>query len=132
MFDIYTDPDSLTLIRAFTAARKPIAAVCHGPVAFLQAVDHTTGKPVLAGASVTGFSNVEEDQAQKTALMPFKLQDHLDAVSGGGYVRADQPWGEKVVVSSVAGQKDGPPLITGQNPASAHGVAVEILKAIGL
>ena len=60
--------------------------------------------------------------------MPFMLEDRLNEVSGG-YVKADQPWGEKVVVSKTAG---GATLITGQNPASAAGVGQEILKALGV
>lgn len=129
MFDLHSDPNSLVLIQEFSEAKKPIAAVCHGPAVFLKAKS-TSGEPFLSTASVTGFSNTEEDQAAMSSVMPFMLEDELTRVSGGRYVKASQPWGEKVVVSKAAGS--GATLITGQNPASAAGVAKEILQALGL
>ncbi|PGH12087.1 hypothetical protein AJ79_04486 [Helicocarpus griseus UAMH5409] len=128
MFDLHSDPDSLSLIQQFAEAKKPVTAVCHGPTVFLKAT--AGGKPILADAKVTGFSNVEEDQVKMSEFMPFMLETELNKVSNGGYVKADEPWGEKVVISKVAGT--GAPLITGQNPASATGVGKEILKALGL
>lgn len=127
MFDLVKDKTSIDLINAFTEAKKPVSAVCHGPAAFANV--KSSGKPLLSGATVTGFSNTEEDQVQLSSLMPFMLEDKLNEVSGGGYVKADQPWGEKVVVSKTAG---GATLITGQNPSSAAGVGKEILKALGV
>ncbi|KAF3390243.1 Glyoxalase 3 [Penicillium rolfsii] len=129
MFDLTTDSTSLALIQTFAAAKKPVAAVCHGPCVFLNATS-PSGVPLISGATVTGFSNVEEDQVQLSDAMPFMLETELQKVSGGGYVKADEPWGEKVVVSKTAGL--GGVLITGQNPASATGVGEAILKALGL
>ncbi|KAI2786336.1 hypothetical protein POX_g08720 [Penicillium oxalicum] len=129
MFDLVTDSTSLSLIQTFAAAKKPVAAVCHGPCVFLNATS-PSGVPLISGATVTGFSNTEEDQVQLSDAMPFMLETELQKVSGGGYVKADEPWGEKVVVSKTAGL--GGPLITGQNPASATGVGKAILQALGL
>ncbi|XHF99506.1 hypothetical protein AWENTII_003007 [Aspergillus wentii] len=129
MFDLYSDPVSLALIQAFSEAKKPVSAVCHGPTVFLNATA-ASGEPILSGATVTGFSNVEEEQAGLTAAMPYLLETELNKITNGGYVKADQPWGEKVVVSKAAGS--GAVLITGQNPASATAVGKEILKALGL
>ena len=126
MYDLVNDKTSIDLINAFVEAKKPVSAVCHGPAVFANAT--SSGKPLLSGTKVTGFSNTEEDQVQLSSLMPFMLEDRLNEVSGG-YVKADQPWGEKVVVSKTAG---GATLITGQNPASAAGVGQEILKALGV
>lgn len=84
---------------------------------------------MLKGAEVTGFSNTEEDQVQLSSIMPFMLEDELKRV-GATYVKAEQPWGEKVVVSQVA--ELGGAVITGQNPASATGVGKAILTALGL
>lgn len=50
------------------------------------------------------------------------LETELNKVTGGKYVKASEPWGEKVVVSGN--------VITGQNPASAHKLGEEIVKAI--
>lgn len=129
MFDLHSDPNSLVLLQEFAEAKKPIAAVCHGPTVLLKAKS-TSGESLLSSASVTGFSNTEEDQAGMSSVMPFMLEDELNRVSGGRYVKAAQPWGDKVVVSQAAGT--GAPLITGQNPASGAGVGKEILKALGL
>ncbi|KAK3687709.1 DJ-1/PfpI family protein [Podospora appendiculata] len=123
MFDLAVDADSQQLIAEFVAKGKVVSAVCHGPAVFVNVALPGTGEPLLKGKEVTGFSNVEEDQAQKTEYMPFLLEDRLNEVSGGKYVKAAEPWGVKVVV-------DGK-LITGQNPASAHGVGEAIVKAVG-
>lgn len=129
MFDLHSDLNSLALIQQFAEAKKPVAAVCHGPAVLIKA-ESMSGEPLLSSASVTGFSNTEEDQANMSSVMPFMLEDELNRVSGGRYVKATEPWGEKVVVSQIAGT--GGTLITGQNPASAAGVGKEILKALGL
>ncbi|KAJ5475528.1 hypothetical protein N7539_007815 [Penicillium diatomitis] len=129
MFDLTTDSTSLSLIQTFAVAKKPVAAVCHGPCVFLNATA-PSGVPLISGATVTGFSNTEEDQAQLSDAMPFMLETELQKVSGGGYVKADEPWGEKVVISKTAGI--GGPLITGQNPASATGVGKALLQVLGL
>ncbi|KAE8147808.1 class I glutamine amidotransferase-like protein [Aspergillus avenaceus] len=128
MFDLHYDETSLALIQAFAAAGKPVSAVCHGPTVFLRATTKS-GEPLLANTTVTGFSNVEEDQAQLTQVMPYLLEDEMKKISGCQYVKAEQPWAEKVVVSKTA---DGATLITGQNPASGAGVGKAILAALGL
>ncbi|KAJ1713603.1 ThiJ/PfpI family protein [Aspergillus flavus AF70] len=126
MYDLHYDQASLDLIQAFSALKKPISAVCHGPTVFVKATTKS-GEALLSKATVTGFSNVEEDQAGMTSVMPYLLEDELNRVSGGKYVKAAESWAEKVVVSETV---DGAPLITGQNPASATGVGRELLKAL--
>ena len=73
---------------------------------------------------MTGFSNTEEDQGGLSDAMPFMLETELSKLSGGHFLKADQPWGPKVVVA-----KEGR-LITGQNPASAGPVGEAIYEAI--
>lgn len=121
MFDLVNDKTSIQIIQEFYKAGKPVAAVCHGPIVFVN-VD-IDGKPLLQGREVAGFSNEEEEQSQLTEAMPVLLEDEIKRV-GGNYVKADQAWGEKLAV-------DGQ-VITGQNPASAHAVGVAIAKAIGI
>lgn len=79
---------------------------------------------------MTGFSNLEEEQVGLLSKMPFELETELQRVSGGGFVKAADPWAEKVVVSKT--NSIGGPLITGQNPASGKAVAEAILKELGL
>lgn len=128
MFDLPENPTSIKLIETFAAAKKPVSAVCHGPCVFLN-TKGPSGKPLIQGAEVTGFSNTEEDQVQLSSAMPFMLETELNKVSGGHYVKATEPWGEKVVVAKT---EYGGPLITGQNPASGTGVGKAILEALGL
>jgi len=123
MFDLATDPVSHALITEFYNAGKIIAAVCHGPAA-LAHVKISSSQYLLEGQKVTGFSNSEEDAVGLTSAMPFKLEDALNAASGGNFVKADKEWGEKVVVSR------GGRLITGENPASATGTGQAIYDAI--
>jgi putative intracellular protease/amidase len=129
MFDLTTDPNSLALIQAFAAAKKPVAAVCHGPCVLLNA-KAPSGEALISGVSVTGFSNEEEDAVQLSSFMPFMLETELGRVSGGKYVKAAEAWGEKVVVDKAPAT--GSVIITGQNPNSAAGVGKAILEALGL
>jgi len=123
MFDLAVDETSHKLITEFYTHNKIISAVCHGPAA-LVAVKLPSGEYLLNGQSVTGFSNDEEDASDMTKLMPFLLEDELNRASGGKFVKADKPWGEKVVVAR------GGRLITGQNPVSATGVGQAIYDAV--
>ncbi|KAJ5799441.1 uncharacterized protein N7518_001509 [Penicillium psychrosexuale] len=129
MFDLTEDPDSLALIQTLAAANKPVAAVCHGPCVLLKATA-PSGVPLLSGVTVTGLTNAEEDATGLSSVMPFMLETELGRVTGGNYVKAAEMWGESVVTSKAAGT--GSIIITGQNPASAPGVAKEILKALGV
>lgn len=121
MFDLATDAASQKLIADFASKGKVVSAVCHGPAVFVN-VKLADGTHLLKDKEVTGFSNVEEDQVQLSSAMPFMLETELDKASGGKYVKAAEPWGEKVV---VAGN-----VITGQNPASAHAIGEAIVKAL--
>lgn len=120
MFDLAVDATSQKLIADFYAAGKPVAAVCHGPVA-LVGVKLPDSTPLLKGKTATGFTNAEEEIMQTVKFIPELLEDAMKK-AGAGFVKADEPWGEKVVV-------DGN-LITGQNPASAKGVGEAIAKLL--
>ncbi|KAK3905941.1 class I glutamine amidotransferase-like protein [Staphylotrichum tortipilum] len=122
MFDLAVDPVSQALIGEFAAKGKVVAAVCHGPAVFVG-VKGDGGESFLAGKRVTGLSNAEEVEVGLDKAVPFLLEDRLIELVGpdGRYEKAEGNWEEKVVV-------DGK-LITGQNPASAKGVAEAIAQA---
>ncbi|KAF5252544.1 hypothetical protein FANTH_2438 [Fusarium anthophilum] len=123
MVDLVHDEHSKKLLRDFHSQDKVIAAVCHGPAAFVNATT-ASGELILKGKQVTGFDDVGEEMFKFTDDMDFSLEKRLGEASGGKYVKADEgPLAEKVVV-------DGK-MITGQNPASSKGVAEEIAKALG-
>lgn len=123
MFDLVDNPTSQQLIREFWEADKVVAAVCHAP-AVLYDVKLSDGSLLVAGKEVTAFTNAEEEQVGLTDAVPFLPENALQKASGGRFVKAAEPWGEKVVVTGK--------LITGQNPASATGVGVAIAKALGV
>ncbi|MBN9747838.1 type 1 glutamine amidotransferase domain-containing protein [Amycolatopsis sp. A1MSW2902] len=106
------------LLREFTEADKPVAAVCHGPAALLPARDDQ-GEWLFAGRQVTGFSNVEEYAVGFAPQAKWLLEDRLKA-EGGLYSSAPEGWAEFVVV-------DGN-LYTGQNPQSAAGLAARLVR----
>ena len=123
MFDLATDATSHKLINGFYDNNKIIAAVCHGPAALVN-VKLSSGVSILEGQRVTGISNYEEEIEGVTSVMPLKLENELNRLSGGKYEKGDKEWSEKVVVAR------GGHLITGQNPASAAGVGKAIYNAI--
>lgn len=123
MFDLANDETSKKLIAEFAEKGKVVSAVCHGPAALVD-VRLSDGRHLLDGKTVTGFTNEEEEQVGLTKVVPFLLENRLkEGIGAGGkFVKADQPWGEKVVV-------DGK-LITGQNPNSSKAVGEALVKAL--
>lgn len=118
MVDIATDPHVKSAVLRAWEAGKIVAAVCHGPVAFLG-VKLQDGTPLIDGRKLTSFSNAEEAGFAQ-ADVPFNLEDALKAE--GAIYSSAEVWQEMVVV-------DGK-LMTGQNPASGRALAKEIVKAL--
>ena len=119
MWDMPDNATSITLIEAFVKADKPIAAVCHAPVAFVN-VRRKDGEYLVKGKRVTGFTNAEEEAVGLTAVVPFLLEDRLK--ERGGVYSKGANWASCV-------QVDGK-LVTGQNPASSGPAAEELLKLL--
>lgn len=116
LWDLAENQHSISLIETMHAAGKPVAAVCHAP-AVLKNTKMPDGKSLVAGKSLTGFSNTEEAAVQLTDVVPFLLEDELSA-RGASYQKADD-WQPHAVI-------DGN-LITGQNPASSELAAKAVL-----
>jgi putative intracellular protease/amidase len=127
MFDIAQNLISIALIREFYDAGKYIATVCHGSAAVVN-VTLADGSHLIAGEKVTGYSNVEEKIAdpEDKLEIPFLLEDELDKYSGELYEKSAVAFDEHLTVSSTK------KLIMGQNPASAKGLASELLKNISV
>ncbi|MEG3085034.1 type 1 glutamine amidotransferase domain-containing protein [Sphingomonas sp. PB2P12] len=119
LWDLAEDPTSRALIEAAIAANKPVAAVCHAPGVFRH-VQNADGTPLVAGKTVTGFTNTEEAAVGLTDVVPFLVEDMLKAQ--GGIYSKTADWGVHVL-------RDGL-LITGQNPASSAATAQELVKAL--
>ncbi len=119
LWDLAEDADSVRLIEAFARSDRPIGAVCHAPAAFRRPMG-ADGKPLVAGRTVTGFTNTEEAGVGLTDVVPFLVEDMLVA-NGGVYEKGDD-WASFVVV-------DGK-LVTGQNPASSEEAARKLLTLL--
>lgn len=100
-------------------AGKIVAAVCHGPIALLNA-KLSDDSLLIAGKSYTAFTNAEENAMGKydvVATTPGTCQEAMTAV--GGIFKPAGPWASNVVI-------DGN-LFTGQNPQSAGDLAQAII-----
>lgn len=116
----FPDSDGLkSLVASVYEAGGVVGAVCHGPAGLLN-VELANGSRLVAGRRVAAFTNAEEVAVGKDKVIPFFLADRLDEL-GAADVAADD-FTENVVV-------DGR-LVTGQNPASAAGVAKEMEKLL--
>lgn len=119
LWDLAEDPVSIALIERMAENDKVIGAVCHAPAVFRH-VELPDGSPLIEGRSVTGFSNSEEEAVQLTEVVPFLLENELQA-KGGNYSKSSD-WYPFVVT-------DGN-LITGQNPASSAPAAEALLARL--
>jgi putative intracellular protease/amidase len=115
----------------FYEAGRVCAALCHG-VALLRYTGLSTGEPLVAGKTVTGFANVEEDFADRSVwdmgalpsdrhVMPWRIEDELKAL-GANFIQAGMWKGFAV--------RDGN-LITGQQNFSGGETADLIVETLG-
>ena len=119
MWDMPDNATSIALIEDFVKADKPVAAVCHAPVALIN-VRGKDGDYLIKGKRVTGFTDTEEDAVGLTSVVPFLLEDELR--ERGGIFSKGPNWSSHIEV-------DGK-LITGQNPASSKAGAEALLKLL--
>lgn len=116
LFQFVNDERVYDAASAAYDAGKLVSAVCHGTAALLEA-RLPDRQYLVAGRPVTGFSNAEEDMLGQRAVTPVLLEEEFP-LRGATYTAA-APFTEHVVV-------DGR-LITGQQPASGHGVGEAIV-----
>ena len=116
LWDLAEDKNSIALLEGFFKAGKPIGVACHAPAVFKN-TKKQDGTPLVKGLKVTGFSNSEETASGLLEVVPFLVEDML--TKNGGIYSKGADWTPHVV-------EDGS-LITGQNPASAKGVAEKLL-----
>lgn len=94
-----------------------ISAVCHGPAALLPII-LSNGDALLASTSVTAFTREEEIDFGTIDDIPFLLEEALSRKAA--LYNKVQPWQELVIEDNR--------VITGQNPASAHGVGIALAR----
>jgi len=124
MFSFRDNEDVHSAIRHFYESEKPTAIYCHGTAALVD-LKLSDGSFLVAGKTVTGFSNAEEDYSDGFVgrqVMPFRVQDELEH-RGANYVQGGM---FKAFVV-----RDGR-LITGQQQYSGRKVAHALIEALGI
>jgi len=119
LWDLAEDGNSIALIESFIAAGKPVALVCHAP-GVLRHVKTSTGRPLVEGKKITGFTNSEEAAVGLTEVVPFLVEDELKAK--GGVFSNGPDWQSHLVQDGL--------LITGQNPASSAATARQLIGVL--
>jgi len=139
--DVMQDADAGEVLRYFHGAKKPTAAICHGPISILAALDKARefraalieGDELKArelgkgwqydGYQMTVFSRSEEEYAEDNVFhkkLIFNMPDALEA-AGAKVVNADN------FTSFVVVDRE---LITAQNPMSDHELAAKFIEAL--
>ncbi|WP_130736033.1 type 1 glutamine amidotransferase domain-containing protein [Flavobacterium sp. J27] len=121
MTDMLYHPKIKEVIKNSYETHKIIGAVCHGPSALLN-VTLSDGSNLLTGKKVNAFTKTEEeiDKHVLGNVIPFMLEDELK--KQGAIFENTTPFKPFVVC-------DGN-LVTGQNPASASGVARKMIELL--
>ncbi|SDG91512.1 type 1 glutamine amidotransferase domain-containing protein [Chitinophaga filiformis] len=116
--DLPDNPTVQKILSTMYENGKVVSAVCHGPVCLIN-VKLNDGSYLVKGKKVTGFSITEEfDYARED--VPFELEDALK--ERGADYSCITPWKAYSIT-------DGR-LVTGQNPASAQGVAQRVVTIL--
>ncbi|WP_205435312.1 MULTISPECIES: type 1 glutamine amidotransferase domain-containing protein [Flavobacterium] len=118
MVDMPENPQLKQVIKETYERNAVVGAVCHGPVSLLN-VKLSDGTYLVNGKNIASFTSEEEDKYAK-ADVPFDLQTAL--TRQGAIFHAAAPWS----ANSIA---DGN-IVTGQNPASAKGVAEKMIAIL--
>ncbi len=120
MFDLAAFDPLKTMLSEFDALGKIIAAVCHGPAAFVGAIRMGEPETLVAGKRITCFTDDEERAVKLDTLMPFLLESKLreqganvvTAANFADHIEVDGTW------------------ITGQNPQSSASTAKATIEAL--
>ncbi|MCX2582758.1 type 1 glutamine amidotransferase domain-containing protein [Pedobacter sp. MR22-3] len=119
IWDLAVDNNSGILILDFLDAGKPVAAVCHGPAALINADQQRPG--FLKGKKIAAFSNTEETMVGRSGNVPYLLQTKLEEL-GAEVKTALVPFLSHVETDGL--------LITGQNPLSAGPTAKILIELL--
>ncbi|WP_306364837.1 type 1 glutamine amidotransferase domain-containing protein [Nocardia sp. CC227C] len=119
MWDFPDNPALARLAREIYERGGVVGAVCHGPAALVGAT-LSDGSYLVAGKKIAAFTNDEEAAVGLSGVVPFLLADRLTA-QGATHLPAEN-FTARVVTDDR--------LVTGQNPASAQGVAEAMLDVL--
>jgi putative intracellular protease/amidase len=123
MFTFREHDELKNALRTFYEDGKVTSALCHGTAALID-VTLSEGSPLIAGKTMTGFANVEEEYADQyvgTQVMPWHIEDAARE-RGANYIQAGR--------FKPFAVRDGH-LITGQQQYSGTEVAKLVIEALG-
>jgi putative intracellular protease/amidase len=123
MFTFRDNEDVHNALRTFYESNRVTAVLCHG-VAALADLRLSNGEYLVAGKTVTGFANLEEDYGDAYVgkrIMPWRVEDALKE-HGANYVQGG--------LFKAFAVRDGN-LITGQQQYSGRKVAELVIEALG-
>ncbi|KAJ2454756.1 plasma membrane heat shock protein [Coemansia sp. RSA 2336] len=124
LFDYPTAKGLIAIAESIWARGGIVSAVCHGPAILPHIIDKQTGKSVIDGKQVTGFTNKGEEQMNlMDKIRELKLVPISDGAEKAG-ATFKEPAGPFDDFSIVDGR-----IVTGTNPASAHSTAVKAVEA---
>ena len=111
MWDLPDNEAVQTAVREVFEAGKVVAAVCHGPAAFVN-VKLSDNSWLVEGRKLSVFTDEEEREVEKASIVPFLLANKLE--ERGATIDKAENFEKAVSVDGC--------LVSGQNPASARGV----------
>lgn len=118
MEDLSVDADSGRLLTEALASGKPLAVVCHAPIAMLAT--RVKGVSPFAGYEITAYTNDEEEAVGLASRARWLAEDEVKTL-GVRFSRGEN-WKPYTVVDRN--------LYTGQNPASAAPLAKKLLEVL--
>lgn len=108
------------LIATYDRDNKIIAAVCHGPAAFVNVRELDGEGYFVDGRTLNSFTDAEEREVEKDEIVPFMLEETLR--ERGAEFEKGKPWDGYAT-------RDGN-LITGQNPHACEKLSKLMLQAL--
>ena len=119
MWDFADNKELQRLTRQIYEKNGVVGAVCHGPSGLVN-VKLSNGKYLVEGKRVNSFTDAEEKALKLETVVPFMLETEMR--KRGAKFENSEMWQPHVTVDGL--------LVTGQNPASAKGVALEMVKLL--
>lgn len=124
MFTFKTETGLQDTFLDFYNKGKISAALCHGTSLLLYLKNNNNNNPIIHGRKMTGFTNEEEDFADRLVgkkVMPFRIEDEARKL-GADFKKAN--------AFEAFAIRDGN-LITGQQQHSGAEVAKLVIEALG-
>jgi len=119
MWDFPDNRDVQRIGRSMFEDGRVVSAICHGPAALVN-ISLSDGSLLVAGTSLTCFTDEEEVAVDLADVVPFLLAETLTK-RGASVVSA-----ENFSANSVIHGR----LVTGQNPTSAAATASRVVRVI--